>query len=128
MPDSRTNSPTKTILLVEDDDVVRMLTLEVLEELGYQVLEAEDGNQALAIIHSEQHLDLLMSDIGLPGMSGQQLMAEAHQTRPNLPVLFASGYAAQDYKTGASPTAKVATITKPFSLDLLRTTVSNILA
>lgn len=126
MSDSLSENANKTILLVEDDDVVRMLTVEVLEELGYQVLEAENGTDALAIINSEQPLDLLMSDIGLPGMSGQQLMAAAHQTRPTLPVLFASGYAAQDYQTGASQ-AKIATITKPFSLDLLRTTVSGML-
>ncbi|MEN0105997.1 MAG: response regulator [Pseudomonas sp.] len=127
MPDSQRNNANKTILLVEDDEVVRMLTVEVLEELGYQVLEAENGPDALAVIQSEQALDLLMSDIGLPGMSGQQLMAAAHQTRPELPVLFASGYAAQDYQTGASQ-AKVATITKPFSLDLLRKTVAEMLA
>jgi CheY-like chemotaxis protein len=127
MPDSLSQNAHKTILLVEDDEVVRMLTVEVLEELGYTVLEAENGPDALAIINSDQPLDLLMSDIGLPGMSGPQIMAAAHQTRPTLPVLFASGYAAQDYQTGASQ-AKIATITKPFSLELLRTTVSNMLA
>lgn len=127
MSDSLTQNANKTILLVEDDDVVRMLTVEVLEELGYRVLEAENGPDALAIIESDQALDLLMSDIGLPGMSGQQLMAAAHKTRPDLPVLFASGYAAQDYQTGATQ-AKIATITKPFSLDLLRTTVAGMLA
>jgi CheY-like chemotaxis protein len=127
MPDSPSQNAHKTILLVEDDEVVRMLTVEVLEELEYQVLQADNGIDALAIITSDQHLDLLMSDIGLPGMSGPQLMAAAHQLRPQLPVLFASGYAAQDYQTSAS-SAKVATITKPFSLDLLRTTVADMLA
>ncbi len=126
MPDNTLESPAKTILLVEDDDVVRMLTVEVLEELDYQVLQAENGTDAMAIINSDQHLDLLMSDIGLPGMSGQQLMAAAREVRPDLPVLFASGYAAQDYANSASG-AKVATITKPFSLDLLRTTVAGML-
>ncbi len=128
MPDSPTQTATQTILLVEDDDVVRMLTVEVLEELGYQVLQAEDGQQALAIINSDQHLDLLLSDIGLPGMSGPQLMVAAHEVRPTLPVLFASGYAAQDYQTDASSGAKVKTLTKPFSLDVLRNTVSEMLA
>ncbi len=127
MPDSLSENSHKTILLVEDDDVVRMLTVEVLEELGYQLLEAENGPDALAFINSEQPIDLLMTDIGLPGMTGQQLMAAAHERRPNLPVLFASGYAAQDYQTGVT-IAKVATITKPFSLDLLRTTVADMLA
>jgi CheY-like chemotaxis protein len=127
MPDNTQENTAKVILLVEDDDVVRMLTVEVLEELDYRVLEAENGADAMAIINSDQHLDLLMSDIGLPGMSGQQLMAAAHQVRPTLPVLFASGYAAQDYQTGAAPGVKISTITKPFSLDLLRKTVAEML-
>ncbi|MGY4533470.1 CheY-like chemotaxis protein [Pseudomonas sp. TE3786] len=127
MPDSVSKNANKTILLVEDDEVVRMLTVEVLEELEYQVLQAENGADALLIINSEQPLDLLMTDIGLPGISGQQLMAAAHLIRPTLPVLFASGYAAQDYQTGTSAGVKIATITKPFSLDLLRTTVAAML-
>lgn len=126
MSDSLSENSHKTILLVEDDDVVRMLTVEVLEELGYRILEAENGPDALTFINSEQPIDLLMTDIGLPGMTGQQLMAAAHERRPDLPVLFASGYAAQDYSTGTT-TAKIATITKPFSLDLLRTTVADML-
>ena len=117
----------RTILLVEDDNIVRMLTLEVLMELDYRVLEAEDAPQALAILQSEQALDLLMTDIGLPGMNGRELMLKARALRPQLPVLFASGY---DEGTSATPAdgPATATITKPYSLDLLRTTVQKLLA
>ncbi|MET1079454.1 MAG: response regulator [Pseudomonas sp.] len=130
MPEINTADPLSTsdrkiILLVEDDEVVRMLTAEVLEELGYQVHEAEDATQALPLLESDQPLDLLMTDISLPGMSGRELMEKARQLRPDLPVLFASGYAEEDH--GSARPSKVATITKPFSLDLLRTKVRSML-
>lgn len=118
----------KCILVVEDDQVVRMLTVEVLEELGYRVFGAEDAPEALAILERDQCLDLLMTDIGLPGMSGRQLMTAAHQLRPQLPVLFASGYPADPDAQDRDPAApRVATITKPFSLELLRNTVREML-
>lgn len=123
----------KRILVVEDDRVVRMLTVEVLEELGYRVFEAEDAPQALAILEGDEPLDLLMTDISLPGISGRQLMALARRLRPRIPVLFASGYAeagAPDeapHGEGDAATAKVANLSKPFTLDLLRTTVQRLL-
>ncbi|MES2819232.1 MAG: response regulator [Pseudomonadota bacterium] len=117
----------KSILVVEDDQVVRMLTVEVLEELGYRVFEAEDAPEALIILERDQPLDLLMTDIGLPGMSGHQLMTAAHQLRPRLPVLFASGYPADERLERDPAAPEVATITKPFSLELLRTTVRDML-
>lgn len=126
------NSP-KSILVVEDDQIVRMLTVEVLEELGYRVFEAEDAPQALAILERDEPLDLLMTDISLPGISGRQLMSLARRLRPQLPVLFASGYAEADYPDeeprgeGDPSTAKVASLSKPFTLDLLRTTVQRLL-
>lgn len=119
------NSRAKTILLVEDDEVVRMLTSELLAELSYRVLEAEDAHAALAILQSEQALDLLMTDIRLPDMDGYQLMAIARQLRPTLRGLFASGYGEQ--AEFADPTADgaapVASICKPYSPALLRSTL-----
>ena len=84
--------PAKTILLVEDDHVVRGLTTEVLAEFGYGVTAQRDAASALERLRSDQHFDLLMTDIGLPGMDGRALVAAARQLRPALPVLFASGY------------------------------------
>lgn len=116
-------APRSTILVVEDDEIVRMLIVDVLEELGFDVLEAEDGNAALGFIEKPtQIINLLMTDMGLPGMDGKQLAEKARAARPSLPVLFASGSAehleiAQDMQI----------IGKPFSIDQLRDKVKKIL-
>lgn len=113
---------TSTILVVEDDDIVRMLIVDVLEELEYAVLEAEDGAAALNTLNSTTHIDLLMTDQGLPDMKGTELAGQARQIRPQVPVLFASGYAEIiDIPEG------MYSIGKPFSIDQLRDKVRLIL-
>ncbi|MBD8472699.1 response regulator [Pseudomonas sp. CFBP 8770] len=114
----------KTILVVEDDAIVRMLIVDVLEEFEFKVLEAEDGPQALTFLNdSAETIDLMMTDMGLPGMDGKELAVEARALRPELPVLFASGYAeALDVPAG------MAMIGKPFSIDQLRDKVKSMLA
>ena len=112
-----------TILVVEDDDIVRMLIVDVLEELEFTVLEAEDGGKALAILaDSGNAIDLMMTDHGLPGMDGRELSQRARQLRPALPILFASGYA----ETIDVP-SDMHVIGKPFSIDQLRDKVKSIL-
>lgn len=113
-----------TILVVEDDDIVRMLIVDVLEELEYQVLEADGCEQALAFLRNdEQAIALMMTDVGLPVMDGRELAKQARSMRPALPVLFASGYAESiDVPEGMS------VIGKPFSIDQLRDKVKRILA
>ena len=112
-----------TILVVEDDDIVRMLIVDVLEELEFKVLEADGGEQALEILgNSSQHIDLMMTDFGLPGMDGHELATKARNLRPTLPILFASGYA----ETIDVP-ADMHVIGKPFSIDQLRDKVKGIL-
>lgn len=104
------------LLVVEDDDIVRMLMVEVLEDLGYKVIEAADATSALAILNDPATpLDLLMTDVGLPDMSGQDLAGKAREIRPLLPVLFASGYA-----DSLSVPEGMHSIGKPFSIDQLR--------
>lgn len=120
-------SGVKIILLVEDDDVVRMLTCELLTELHYRVLQAEDAAQALTILESDQPLDLLMTDIGLPDMSGRQLMEIAQRLRPQLRGLFASGYGDSGAAATGVGAAEVLSISKPYSLPLLRTTLHGLL-
>lgn len=112
-----------TILVVEDDNIVRMLIVDVLEELEYSVLEAADGTQALELLRDEeQAIDLLMTDQGLPDMSGTELAGKARLSRVTLPVLFASGYAENiDVPIGMH------CIGKPFSIDQLRDKVKSIL-
>jgi CheY-like chemotaxis protein len=112
-----------TILVVEDDNIVRMLIVDVLEELEFKVLEADGSEQALAMLKdSSQHIDLMMTDVGLPGMDGRELATEARKLRPALPILFASGYA-----ESIDVPAGMHVIGKPFSIDQLRDKVTGIL-
>lgn len=112
-----------TILVVEDDTIVRMLIVDVLEELEFKVLEADGSEAALKLIEDTgQTIDLLMTDVGLPGMDGKELAARARELRPALPILFASGYAESlEVPVGMS------VIGKPFSIDKLRDKVRGIL-
>ncbi|MFV9654225.1 response regulator [Ectopseudomonas oleovorans] len=112
----------KTILLVEDDDVVRELTAEVLGEFGYQVHALRDAPSALELLSTPQHIDLLMSDIGLPGMDGRELVQAARRLRPTLPVLFASGYDERELLAEVRARDKAAateSIIKPYDFKLL---------
>lgn len=113
-----------TILVVEDDDIVRMLIVDVLEELEYQVLEADGCEQALVYLRDDaQPIALMMTDVGLPVMDGRELARQARSVRPQLPILFASGYAESiDVPEG------MAVIGKPFSIDQLRDKVNGILS
>jgi PAS domain S-box-containing protein len=81
------------ILVVEDDDTVRQLVVDVLREWGYQQLEASDARTAIPILHSKRRIDLLVTDVGLPYVNGRQLAEMARETRPDLKVLFVTGYA-----------------------------------
>ncbi|MEZ1314782.1 response regulator [Pseudomonas fluorescens] len=112
-----------TILVVEDDDIVRMLIVDVLDELEFKVLEADGGEQALAFLNNKnQVIDLMMTDVGLPVMDGRELATQARAIRPALPVLFASGYA-----ESIDVPADMHVIGKPFSIDQLRDKVTGIL-
>ncbi|QVM89405.1 response regulator [Pseudomonas entomophila] len=111
------------LLVVEDDDIVRMLIVEVLDELGYKAIEADCAAAALKILEDPgQPLALLMTDVGLPDMRGEQLARKAREARPLLPVLFASGYA-----ESVEVPAGMHLIGKPFSIDQLRDKVVEIL-
>jgi CheY-like chemotaxis protein len=79
------------VLVVEDDEMVRDYAQLVLSSLGYEPLMAGDGSEALRTLEAHGDIGLLLTDIGLPGMSGPTLAAEARRRRPGLPVLFASG-------------------------------------
>ncbi|WPO98340.1 response regulator [Pseudomonas sp. HR96] len=113
----------RTLLVVEDDDIVRMLIVDVLEELDYKVLEAADGDQASAIFSDlGQQIDLMMTDVGLPDINGRDLALKARKVRPDLPILFASGYA-----DNVDVPAGMQSIGKPFSIDQLRDKVKSML-
>lgn len=111
------------ILVVEDDAIVRMLIVDVLDELEFKVLEADGCEQALEFLNDEdQHIDLMMTDVGLPVMDGRELATQARMVRPELPILFASGYA-----ESIEVPQGMHVIGKPFSIDQLRDKVKGIL-
>ncbi|WP_455930461.1 ATP-binding protein [Pseudomonas fluorescens] len=109
----------ETVLIVEDDPAVRVLVSAVLKELGYAFVEAGDANTAVPIIESDQRIDLLISDVGLPGMNGRQLAEIGRQLRPELKVLFITGYAEHAAVRGGFLDPGMQLITKPFTFDLL---------
>ncbi|MGR3885492.1 ATP-binding protein [Pseudomonas sp. 1152_12] len=109
----------ETVLIVEDDPAVRILVCAVLKELGYAFVEAGDADTALPIIESEQRIDLLISDVGLPGMNGRQMAEIGRQIRPELKVLFITGYAEHAAVRGGFLDPGMQLITKPFTFDLL---------
>ncbi|WP_395599802.1 ATP-binding protein [Pseudomonas sp. B19125] len=109
----------ETVLIVEDDAAVRVLVSAVLKELGYAFVEAGDANTAVPIIESDQRIDLLISDVGLPGMNGRQLAEIGRQLRPELKVLFITGYAEHAAVRGGFLDPGMQLITKPFTFDLL---------
>jgi CheY-like chemotaxis protein len=115
------------VLVVEDDAAVRMLVMDVLDMLGYRALEAAEANAAVAILVSGEPLDLLISDVGLPGMNGRQLADIARQLRPSLRVLFMTGYAEQAASSGFLDRG-MDMISKPFTIDLLATRIRAMLA
>ncbi|GGL94263.1 hypothetical protein GCM10009425_01490 [Pseudomonas asuensis] len=118
----------ETVLIVDDEPTVRMLIAEVLEELGYRAIEAADGASGLAILSSSAHIDLLISDVGLPGgMNGRQMADAARQRRPDLKVLFITGYAENAVVGNGNLEEGMYLMAKPFSMDLLATRLEAIL-
>ncbi len=109
----------ETILLVEDDAAVRILITGVLEELGYRFIVASDAPQAMTILRTDVRIDLLLTDVGLPIMNGRQLAEFARESRPEMRVLFVTGYAENAAVRGEFLDRGMDMLTKPFSLDVL---------
>jgi CheY-like chemotaxis protein len=110
----------ETVLVVDDEPTVRMLVIEVLEELGYAALEAPTGAAGLKILDSPARVDLLISDVGLPGgMNGRQMADAARARRTDLKVLFITGYAETAVIGNGSLGPGMEVMTKPFSLEAL---------
>ncbi|HWX06923.1 MAG TPA: response regulator, partial [Bradyrhizobium sp.] len=109
----------ETVLVVEDEPVVRSVILEMLAEQGYRTLAAVDGPSGLKILRSAERIDLLVTDVGLPGMNGRQVADQARETRPDLKILFITGYAESVAISDGFLHAGMEMITKPFDLDNL---------
>ena len=117
----------ETVLVVEDEPVVRALVVEVLNDLGYRTLEASDGPSGLAQLQSRHEIDLLVSDIGLPGLNGRQIAEAGLLLRPTLKILFMTGYAENATRGDGFLGPRMSMITKPFSLEVLAERVKQIL-
>jgi PAS domain S-box-containing protein len=109
----------ETVLVVEDDDTVRLIMSDALEDLGYHVLLAADARPAIALLQSEEIIDLLISDVVLPHVSGRKLAELARNLRPNLKILFVTGYAEQATVRADFLDVGMDMLTKPFALDAL---------
>jgi len=109
----------ETVLVVEDDVTVRLLVTEVLDELGYRYLEAEDARTALPLLQSAHPIHLMVSDVGLPHVSGRQLAEMARDLRPELKILFITGYAEKAALRSGFLAPGMEMMTKPFDMDAL---------
>jgi len=119
----------ETVLVVDDEPTVRMLVKEVLGELGYRSLEAEDGAAGLKILQSDRRVDLLVTDVGLPGgMNGRQLADAALIARPDMKILFITGYAENTVLGQDHLRPHMHIVTKPFSLETLGRRIREIIA
>jgi CheY-like chemotaxis protein len=118
----------ETILLVEDEAGVRRFAVEMLGELGYRVLDAPDGATGLRMLDAHPEITLLFTDVGLPGgMNGRRLADEALRRRPDLRVLFTSGYTGDAIVHHGRLDPDVQLIVKPFTFDGLATKLRRVL-
>ncbi|THF54440.1 MAG: response regulator, partial [Methylophaga nitratireducenticrescens] len=112
------------ILVVEDDDLVRSYVISQLEFIGYQVISASNGQEAMEIIQSDAHIDLLFTDVVMPGgISGRDLSDKAQRIRPQLKVLFTSGYTENSIVHHGRLDPGVMLLSKPYSRDELSTKI-----
>jgi PAS domain S-box-containing protein len=117
-----------TVMVVDDEPTIRMLVVEIVEELGHTVLQAGDGAAALRLLQNCDSVDLLITDVGLPGqMNGRQVADAAVALLPRLKVLFITGYA-ENAVIGNGPLApNMALVTKPFGMDVITDRIRAIL-
>jgi PAS domain S-box-containing protein len=115
------------VLVVEDEPVVRGLIVETLNELGYRAIEAADGPKGVEILRSSRRIDLLITDIGLPGLNGRQVADAGRAVRPGLKVLFMTGYAENAALASGFLEPGMTMITKPFAMEALATRIRTII-
>jgi PAS domain S-box-containing protein len=119
----------ETVLVVDDEATLRMLMSEALRELGYSAIEAVDGVAGLKVLQSRRHIDLLVTDVGLPGgINGRQLADAGRSLRPGLKVLFVTGYAENAVVGHGHLDHGFHILTKPFPMESLASRVRSILA
>ena len=119
----------ETVLVIDDEALVRMLVVDALEDLGYRTLEAGDGPEGLKILRSGVRIDLLITDVGLPnGMNGRQVADAARELRPGLKVMFVTGYAETAVLSHGHLDPGMQVVTKPFEMNILVKRVQEFIA
>lgn len=108
-----------TVLVIEDEPFVRELIIEGLRQAGYRTLEAADGPAGLMLLKSAARINLLVTDIGLPGLTGPEVALAARLGRPDLKVLFVTGYSRKAAAARGILAPGMQMLTKPFALDVL---------
>lgn len=117
------------VLIVEDEPLIMMLLSDYLSGEGYRVLQAENGEQAFEILATRPHLDLMITDYRLPGgISGVMIAEPAVKLRPDLKVIFISGYPAEIVDSGSPITLKAPILAKPFTMETLHAQIEHLLA
>ncbi len=119
----------ETVLVVDDEPTVRLLVTDVLSDLGYTAIEATDSSGGLRVLQSDVRIDLLITDVGLPGgMNGRQMADAGRATRPTLKVLFITGYAENALFKNGQLDPGMSVLTKPFAVDALAARVREMIA
>jgi CheY-like chemotaxis protein len=124
---SAADGGSETVLVVEDHEGLREYSVGVLRELGYCVLEAPDGHRGLELLKDRSDVDLLLTDVVLPGLNGRELADQALQLRPDLKVLFTTGYTRNAIVHNGRLDDDVSLITKPFTFEGLASKVRKLL-
>ena len=117
-----------TVLVVEDDPLVRTMARRSLSEAGFDVLEAANGREALALIEEHQSIDAVLTDLAMPELGGQELAQRLSELRPGLPVIFMSGYADDDLTRRGLLEAGIPYLEKPFTPEALARMVRSVLS
>jgi len=118
----------ETVLLVEDEALVRQLTHEILRRNGYRVLEAADGVEALAVVRDHAgHIDLMLTDVVMPRMSGHELVELARPVRPDMRILYVSGYSEEAIARQGQLTKGIELLSKPFTPGVLTAKIRELL-
>jgi signal transduction histidine kinase len=119
----------ETVLIVDDEPTVRMLVADVLQELGYTAIEVADGSTGLQVLRSDQRIDLLITDVGLPGgINGRQVADGAREVRPDLKVLFITGYAENAVIGNGDLEPGMQVLAKPFPMEALANRIKDLMA
>ncbi|WP_279358727.1 PAS domain-containing protein [Methylobacterium indicum] len=118
----------ETVLVVDDEPTVRMLVTDILEDLGYTAIEAADSAAGLKVLRSDVRIDLLVTDVGLPGgMNGRQMAEAARETRPDLTVLLITGYAETAILGTGTLAPGMSVLTKPFAVEVMAARIRSII-